>query len=76
MHYGYMRKWYNRYALLLQKRGPGTMSKNVDVNFDYRRAVLLLKNRINTPMDLIKIWAFCGPFHGDCPEIEKIPKSS
>ena len=59
-----------------KKRGPGTMSKNVDVNFDYRRAVLLLKNRINTPMDLIKIWAFCGPFHGDCPEIEKIPKSS
>jgi hypothetical protein len=58
------------------KRGPDTMSKNVDVNFDYRRAVLLLKNRINTPMDLIKIWAFCGPFHGDCPEIEKIPKSS
>lgn len=52
------------------------MSKNVDVNFDYRRAVLLLKSRINTPMDLIKIWAFCGPFHGDCPEIEKIPKSS
>lgn len=52
------------------------MSKNVDVNFDYRRAVLLLKNRINTPMDLIKIWAFCGPFHGDCPDVEKIPKSS
>lgn len=58
------------------EKGSGTMSKNVDVNFDYRRAVLLLKNRINTPMDLIKIWAFCGPFHGDCPEIEKIPKSS
>jgi hypothetical protein len=58
------------------EKGSGNMSKNVDVNFDYRRAVLLLKNRINTPMDLIKIWAFCGPFHGDCPEIEKIPKSS
>ena len=52
------------------------MSKNVDVNFDYRRAVLLLKNRINTPMDLIKIWACCGPFHGICPDVEKIPKSS
>jgi hypothetical protein len=52
------------------------MSKNVDINFDYRRAVLLLKDRINTPMDLMKIWAFCGPCKEDCPEIEKINKDS
>lgn len=52
------------------------MSKKTEVDFDYRRAVYLLKNRINTPMDLIKIWAFCGPCHEDCPEIEKIPKNS
>lgn len=38
------------------------MSRNVDLNFDYRRAVLLLRDRINTPMDLQKIWAFCDAF--------------
>lgn len=53
------------------------MSNNKsDVNFDYRRAVILLKDRINTPMDLQKIWAFTGPCKEDCPEIEKIRKSS
>jgi len=53
-----------------------SVSKKVDVNFDYKRAVFLLKNRINTPMDLLKIWAFTGPCKEDCPEIEKIRKKS
>jgi hypothetical protein len=25
-------------------------------------------------MDLVKFWAFSGPCHEDCPEIEKIKK--
>ena len=48
------------------------MSRKVDLNFDYKRAVILLRDRINTPMDLQKIWAFCGPCKEDCPDIEKI----
>lgn len=52
------------------------MSKRTDVNFDYRRAVLLLKDRINSPRDLQKIWAFCGPCHENCPDEEKINRNS
>jgi hypothetical protein len=52
------------------------MSRKAEVNFDYKRAVLLLKDRINNVYDLQRIWAFCGPCKEDCPEIEKIRKTS
>lgn len=35
--------------------------RRIDFNPDYVRAVKMLKTRINTPYDLIRYWAFCGP---------------
>lgn len=35
-------------------------------------AVYLLKNRFNTPWDLVKHWAAFGPCIEEYPEIEKI----
>ncbi len=48
------------------------MSKKIEYNPDYIRAIKLLKNRINTPADLIRYWAFCGPCIEPHPSIEDI----
>lgn len=50
------------------------MSKNIDIDNDYRRAVFILKNNIKSVSDLLKIWSYSGPCSGDCPSIEKIRK--
>ncbi len=50
------------------------MAKNIDVNNDYRRAVLLLRNNIKSATDLIKIWSYAGPCSENYPLIEKITK--
>jgi hypothetical protein len=48
--------------------------RNIDVDNDYRRAAFLLKERISTAADLVKIWSYAGPCSEDCPSIEKIRK--
>lgn len=50
------------------------MNKRVDTNPDYLRAVHVLKKKINSPIDLIKIWAVFGPCIETHPDIEKIKK--
>lgn len=50
------------------------MSKNIDIDNDYRRAAFILKNNIKSVSDLLKIWSYSGPCSGDCPSIEKIRK--
>lgn len=49
------------------------MFKNTNYNADYIRAVKILKNRINTVEDLVRIWDFFGRCIEDHPEIEDIP---
>jgi hypothetical protein len=48
------------------------MSRNIDLDNDYRRAVLLLKNKINTAVDLVQLWSYAGPCSENCPSLEKI----
>lgn len=48
------------------------MAKKIEYNPDYVRAVKMLKNRINTPADLLRYWGFSGPCLEDHPEIEDI----
>lgn len=50
------------------------MSRKTDLDNDFRRAAYLLKNRINTAVDLVKIWSYAGPCSEECPSIEKIRK--
>lgn len=50
------------------------MSRNIEIDLDFRRAVFLLKNKITNAADLVNIWSFCGPCSEPCPSIEKIPK--
>jgi len=50
------------------------VARNVDIDNDYRRAVFLLKQRINNPADLVRIWSFAGPCLENYPSIEKIRK--
>ena len=35
-------------------------------------AMYLLKNRFNTPWDLLKYWGAFGPCIEECPSVEKI----
>jgi hypothetical protein len=60
--------------IVLNKRRTQVRSKNYRVDVDYIRAVKMLDTKIQSPMDLVKFWAFSGPCHEDCPEIEKIKK--
>lgn len=48
------------------------MNKKVDANPDYMRAIFLLKNRINYPIDLISIWSVFGPCIEPHPSIEDL----
>lgn len=48
------------------------MSNKNQYNPDYIRAVKILKDRIHTPADLIRFWAFSGPCIEPHPEIEDI----
>jgi hypothetical protein len=50
------------------------VARNVDLDNDNRRAAYLLKQRINTAADLVKIWSYAGPCSEECPSIEKISK--
>lgn len=50
------------------------MNRRIDLNPDYLRGVHLLKTKIKTPHDLIKLWAAFGPCIEVHPEIEKIRK--
>jgi len=50
------------------------MKKRIDTNTDYLRATHLLRNKINNPYDLMKIWAAFGPCIENHPDIEKIQK--
>lgn len=52
------------------------MSKpcNQDV-MQLQLALYLLKSRFNTPIDLIKYWAFAGPCIEPHPDIENYSKS-
>ena len=52
------------------------MPRNIDIDNDYRRAAYLLKNKIKTVPDLVKIWSYAGPCSETCPSIEKIRKIS
>jgi len=45
------------------------MFKNSNYNHDYIRAIKILKYRINTVEDLIRIWDFFGPCVEDHPSI-------
>ena len=52
------------------------MSKRVTKNEELHLALYLLSNRFQTPMDLIKYWAFSGPCIEEHPSIEDYnPKS-
>lgn len=52
------------------------MGKRVTKNEELHLALYLLHNRFQTPMDLIKYWAFSGPCIEDHPSIEDYrPKS-
>ena len=50
------------------------MTKNIDLDNDFRRAMILLKDRINTVVDLVRLWSYSGPCSERCPSIEKISK--
>lgn len=50
------------------------MSRKTDLDNDFRRAAFLLKNRINTAVDLVRIWSYSGPCSEECPSIEKIKR--
>lgn len=50
------------------------MARNIDTDNDYRRAAYLLKDKINTVGDLVRIWSYAGPCSEKCPSIEKISK--
>lgn len=58
--------------IIPHKRKIGNVSKKIEYNPDYIRAVKILKNRIHTPADLIRYWAFCGPCIEPHPAIEDI----
>jgi hypothetical protein len=47
------------------------MKKKIDINYDYKRALIILQ-RTKTPMDLLKYWSIAGPCMEQCPDIEKI----
>jgi len=49
-------------------------NKKIDLNPDYLRARHLLKTKINSPFELIKIWAAFGPCIEKYPDIEKIAR--
>ena len=52
------------------------MSKRVTKNEELHLALYLLSNRFQTPMDLIKYWAFSGPCIEEHQSIEDYnPKS-
>jgi len=50
------------------------VARNIDIDNDYRRAAYLLKEKINTAADLVKIWSYAGPCSENCPSIEKISR--
>jgi hypothetical protein len=50
------------------------MHKKIDLNADYLRAIHLLKTKIKSPHDLLKLWAAFGPCVEKHPDIEKIRK--
>lgn len=43
-----------------------------DQKLDFQRAIVLLRNRINTVNDLLEYWHFAGPCRENHPDIEKI----
>lgn len=46
------------------------MQKKIKVDEQLHLALYLLNNRFNTPVDLIKYWAFSGPCLEDHPWVE------
>ncbi|MEN9820709.1 MAG: hypothetical protein RL176_611 [Pseudomonadota bacterium] len=50
------------------------MSKQKKENDEFNLAMYLLKNRFNSPMDLVRYWAFTGPCIEPHPFIEDYSK--
>ncbi len=50
--------------------------KKTQVDEQLAIALYLLKNRISTPFDLIKYWAFSGPCLESHPSVEDYPNKS
>jgi len=46
--------------------------KYIEAYPDYVRAIKMLKNRIETPADLLRYWGFSGPCLEPHPKIEDI----
>jgi hypothetical protein len=46
------------------------MQKKIRVDEQLHLALYLLKNRFNTPVDLVRYWAFSGPCLENHPSIE------
>lgn len=51
------------------------MFKSEKENDEFYLAMFLLKKRFNSPIDLIRYWAFSGPCRELHPEIEDLKRS-